>query len=179
MEKNALPTFEEMNSMLRYEGGHLYRKVRRGHFAVGTRLSALNNGYITLRINRRSFCAHRIVWLLNTGKWPTKFLDHINGNRSDNRFENLRECTQSQNLANRKRNKGRLLPKGVYLKAGRFIARLDQKWLGSYTNPDDAAEAYDKALVERFGEFAKTNSMIQMESKLLTENSEAPHEHSR
>jgi hypothetical protein len=46
--------------------------------------------------------AHRIIWALKTGSWPKFYIDHVNGIRSDNRFENLRECTLAENAQNQK-----------------------------------------------------------------------------
>lgn len=46
--------------------------------------------YIRLHIDGNHYRAHRVAWLLMSGDWPSKQIDHINGNRSDNRIENLR-----------------------------------------------------------------------------------------
>lgn len=85
-----------------------------------------SSGYITLSIDRRNVGAHRVAVALMTGKYPEQDVDHINGDRGDNRWENLREATRSQNLMNRKPNSGRSLPKNVYLHkpSGRFIVKM-------------------------------------------------------
>ena len=62
-------------------------------------------GYIRVNIpengkNPPQIFAHRIAWFLYHGKWPEKYIDHINGNRSDNRIENLREVSHSENCKN-------------------------------------------------------------------------------
>lgn len=54
-------------------------------------------------IKGRYLYASRLAWLLVTGDWPSDQLDHINGDVLDDRFANLRECTQSQNMANARR----------------------------------------------------------------------------
>lgn len=62
-------------------------------------------GYKTGRINDRLFYAHRIVWAMLTGSWPANEIDHINGNPSDNRIENLRDVSHKQNLRNQSTRK--------------------------------------------------------------------------
>lgn len=64
-----------------------------------------NQGYFSLSINRKKYLAHRVAWLLMTGSWPNKQIDHINGVRSDNRFVNLREVSHSENQQNMKKSK--------------------------------------------------------------------------
>ena len=67
-------------------------------------------GYINVKIKhgpknkRKSYMAHRVIWLLVTGSWPPKGfeIDHIDGCRSNNRFKNLRLVTRSENQQNRK-----------------------------------------------------------------------------
>jgi len=60
-------------------------------------------GYIKIRIGKKRFRAHRLAFLFMTGKMPNN-IDHINGIKDDNRWDNLRECTQNQNCRNRKVN---------------------------------------------------------------------------
>lgn len=65
------------------------------------------DGYLILKIKGKQYKAHRIVYLLCTGKFPNGELDHINRVRDDNRIENLRIVTRKENIANttRKINK--------------------------------------------------------------------------
>ena len=90
--------------------------------------------------------------------------DHINGDSLDNRRENLRICTHAENLRNRKMNSGNKSGyKGVYWfsQRGKWRAAITLNGknvhLGLFTDPADAAKAYDKAAQEHFGEFARTN----------------------
>lgn len=56
--------------------------------------------YRRVRLGKKMVLVHRVVWLMQTGEWPTGEVDHINGDGLDNRWENLRDVTPSQNKAN-------------------------------------------------------------------------------
>ncbi len=60
-----------------------------------------SNGYLLISVFKKRIMAHRLVWLLAYGEWPSHDVDHINGNRDDNRLENLRAVTRAENLKNR------------------------------------------------------------------------------
>lgn len=94
-------------------------------------------------------------------------VDHINGNRLDNRKENLRICTKSQNLRNQHKTCGSSKYKGVSwrVRANKWESRIyvDGKklFLGLYSDEEDAAKAYDKAAIQHYKEFAKTNILLK------------------
>ena len=126
------------------------------------------HGYRAIRINGRCYYEHRLAWLYQMGFWPSGGLDHININRVDNRLSNLRESTQSLNLANspvrvdnssgfkgvswnKRRNK-----RHAAINAGMRIH------LGYFDKPHLAYAAVCLAARKRFGEFARVYEPDQL-----------------
>lgn len=58
------------------------------------------DGYVQIRVDGQIYRGHRLAWLIVTGDWPRQVIDHINGVRSDNRWANLRDTSQSVNSRN-------------------------------------------------------------------------------
>jgi hypothetical protein len=113
--------------------------------------------YVIIGVDRARWLAHRLAWLYMTGKWSKVDIDHINGNRSDNRWINLREATRSQNVGNSKLSSAnRSGFKGVHFdkSRGKWMASIAidgfQFNLGRYTKIEDAIEAYRFAAETRF-----------------------------
>lgn len=104
----------------------------------------------------------RIIWLWMTGEWPDdNEIDHIDNDGWNNRWENLRKATHSQNAKNLrlKSNNTSGFPGVSYDKRReRYRARITvdwkEKWLGYFETLDDAVKAYRKAAVRYHGEFA-------------------------
>lgn len=95
--------------------------------------------------------------------------DHINGNKLDNRRENLRKCSARQNSQNRKKRKDahgslfkgvsvRMMARGKVFSARIKIGKLNKR-LGSFQSEIDAALAYNSAAIAAWGEFAKLNEV--------------------
>jgi hypothetical protein len=119
----------------------------------------MRTGYTVVSLKRSSWQAHRLIWLMVYGEDPGPHeIDHINGDRSDNRLINLRLATAAQNRQNSSARRGRQLPKGVKKNKGRYGARITCEktvhWLGTYDTPEEAHEAYRKAANALHGEFA-------------------------
>jgi len=105
---------------------------------------------------------HRIVWKTHFGKIPVGMdVDHINQDKSDNRIENLRLGTRSQNKSNSKKHKdNRSGFKGVtyYKRYNKWMAQISHNYkkitIGYFDTPQEAHAAYKKKAIELFGEFA-------------------------
>lgn len=86
----------------------------------------------------------RLIWFYMTGAWPIGVIDHINGNKNDNRFVNLRDVTQAANNSNKhkpqRNNKLRVL--GVNKVGNKYRARSNRKHLGMFLTKQEAHEAY-------------------------------------
>ena len=120
------------------------------------------DGYRRILIYKRTYLAHRVVWAFFYGTWPTKHLDHINGNRDDNRIENLREASARENMHNRKLQADNTTGfKGVIRDGYRFRARIKvngkQTSLGSFKTAEEAHTAYCAAADKHYGEFARAS----------------------
>lgn len=99
-----LITQEHLKSLLTYDPntGELRNRVHRNPRAPkGARAGSLTtDGYISVAIYGRRYQAHRLIWLYMTGEWPSLEIDHINRDRRDNRWENLRVVSRLHNSWN-------------------------------------------------------------------------------
>ena len=126
---------------------------------VGKVAGSLNQtGYRQIKIDGRMHCAHKLAWLWGTGEWPSGELDHINRCRDDNRVENLRPATRSQNCSNTKLHKSNTTGfRGVCAHRGRWEASIGRDgkryYLGAFRDKADAAAAYDRAARAVHGDF--------------------------
>lgn len=120
------------------------------------------HGYIYIKIDGRSYKAHRLAWFYVYGVWPKGPLDHKDRDRANNRIKNLRPASRFQNCANRSKNKSILSGyKGVRRMKNRWNARIQVRGktysLGCFDAPEEAARAYDDAAVKHHGLFACVN----------------------
>ena len=113
-------------------------------------------GYIGLCVGGKRFWSHRVIWKMQTGCDPISGIDHRNGNKTDNRWRNLREATQQQNLWNLPTKRGRL-PTGVYVRrSGHYSVKAGKVYLGTFDTAKKAGEAYRSYVKRTRGEFAAT-----------------------
>lgn len=108
---------------------------------------------------------HRVCFFMHYGFEPPE-VDHVNGDRKDNRAENLREATSSENHCNRSVVVSKSRLKGVYTHrcTGKFFSQIVKHkktiYLGIFEKEVDAAIAYDAAAERLHGEFARTNRSL-------------------
>lgn len=141
----------EVADMFLYDAhtGNLLRKKSVGGSLAGSVAGTkTDNGYINVSVKGRLYRAHRLVWLICKGNWPHGDIDHIDGNRSNNKIENLRQTTRSENMQNQRfprgNNKNGLL--GISSNKGRWMARINvngkQIYLGTFDSPEIAHSTY-------------------------------------
>ncbi len=160
-------TTERLREVLAYDPdtGVFTWRVARGRQSAGAVAGSLNgSGYLLIRIDRRSYPAHRLAFVYMTGAWPENEIDHMNLDRADNRFENLREATHSQNMANgRRRSNNTSGLKGAHWRKRnrRWQAQIRvagrKKHLGYFDTPEEANAAYREAATQHFGKFARAS----------------------
>lgn len=120
-----------------------------------------SGGYLRVRVDCRVYFCHRLAWLYEYGEFPSKFMDHINGDRQDNRISNLRQVSLSQNGFNRKMQSTNTSGvKGVSwckeMKKWRAVIMHEGKHIhvGYFVEKIEAAEAIEKVRNELHGAFA-------------------------
>ena len=161
MKTNELAA-DLLRELFEYRDGELYWKQPGKSRQMGRPAGGINgDGYRRIKINRKLYAVHRLVWVMH-GNDPVPFVDHINGDVLDNRIENLRAATHSQNCMNRRqRSDNKSGIKGVMRKKDKWYGCVTLNYkvypAGYFDRKEDAAAAVDKLRKELHGEFARAN----------------------
>lgn len=162
--KDSKLTQERLKSLLSYDpisGSVRWREYRSGTRSFDREAGHLNEqGYRMLCVDREHILAHRVIWMYVHGRWPLHFIDHIDGNRSNNSIANLREASDLQNARN-------ALAKGFYLekrvKSRPYVVEIKVRrkkiQVGRFATESAARTAYLEATRKYFGEFSAADRM--------------------
>lgn len=146
-------------------GIFIWRRKLNRSVCVGSRAGGMQTGgYRRIVIDKVGYCEHRLALLYVTGAWPIEQVDHRRGIRDDNRFAELRPASHGENMRNRKRQGNNTSGfRGVsrYSNSTRWRANIrlngTRRYLGCFTSPEAASQAYEAAAAELFGSFNRTN----------------------
>lgn len=171
IENDSTLTQERLKKVINYDSGTgefiwLHNRIRTD--LIGMPAGSINgDGYRTIRIDRVLYQAHRLAFLYMTGKFPPADVDHINRNRADNRWDNLREATRSQNCFNKAMiSTNTSGVKGVYWhkrnKKWTVRVQIEKKfsYLGIYEDLELAELVANEARVKYYGDFFKKKDLI-------------------
>lgn len=130
--------------------------------SVGDVAGSDDKGHLIVGIDGVKIYAHRVAWAMHFGEWPDNFIDHIDGDVTNNAISNLRVATHAENMANSKksiRNSSGF--KGVHFhkQSKKWRARIRANGahhsLGLFDAPEEAHMAYMDAALRMKGEFAR------------------------
>jgi hypothetical protein len=173
--KEQILTQERLKEVVTYDpntGVFVWKNARGSQRAGAVAGGMTVDGHWRIKIDRNLYFAHRLAWLYAYGFFPDCEIDHKNCVASDNRLDNLRQATHSENNWNRPAYRNnRLGIKGVRRYSdNRFTAQIKVNGrklnLGYFADAESASQAYQKAAEKYFGEFARHSSL---------ENSADPH----
>lgn len=131
---------------------------------AGKRAGSKNGrDYFHIRINGSQYRSNRLAWLWMTGEWPKAHIDHIDCDKTNDRWANLREATHAQNMANKPVQQNNTSGfKGVswHKQHGKWQAYIKlngrRRYIGYFDDLEQAAAAYQRAAIDAFGSFARS-----------------------
>ena len=146
-------TKEELHEMFEYRDGKLYNKINRGGGAsIGKEAGGLNttpksnNKYSRISINYRTYRVHRLIWIMFNGYISKDYeIDHIDGDKLNNKIENLRLVTQQENSFNNTLVRGYSWHKASNKWRAYIVLNQKQKHLGLFNTKQEAKDVYLQA----------------------------------
>jgi HNH endonuclease len=160
-------TLSDVAAIVSYDSdsGIFTRRKSAPHAPVGAVCGMLHHaGYILIRVRCFRIPAHRLAWMFSHGEWPSTDVDHIDGDRSNNRIANLRlalGCGNAQNSARRKDNKTGFKGVSYFPRNRKWGAQIQSKgerlFIGLFTSPELAHAAYSAEAIRLHGEFARVS----------------------
>lgn len=155
-------TQQQVRSLLDYEpdtGTFRWKVLMAPRAPIGAIAGNVHDkdGRVRISIAGRMYFAHRLAWFWMTGEWPPNDVDHINGDSADNRWDNLRLATRSENLRNRVSKPSNSGFRGVFKRSDGWFAKIQvnrkQIYLGLFKTVEEADAAYKAAVKKYHGEF--------------------------
>lgn len=126
-----------------------------------------SKGYKFFRYKKKFYFAHRVCWLLALKEWPEGEIDHINGDKKDNRISNLRVVTRAENMRNTPSMRDTTSKyKGVFWhkvnKKWRSVITIDKvkTHLGMFDTEEEAAMVYNQRAQKEWGKYARLNQVF-------------------
>jgi hypothetical protein len=148
-----------LHELFDYKDGQLINKTkRRSQVTVGSPAGHKTvRGYTNIRVNGKMYKAHRLIYLYHFGVMP-EIVDHIDCDRTNNRIENLRACTKSENGMNRAGGYAKTGLRNVYRRGNKYQVHMKKNgthhYVGTFDCIDDAVVAASTARAQLFGDFA-------------------------
>lgn len=169
--KNSLPkssenliSIERLKEVFYYDhnlGWLIWLIKPNRNIAINSRAGSLkSDGRRYVRIDNVEYLEHILIWFYMTGRWPKNLIDHKDLNKSNNKWENLREANYSQNGFNcNPRSTNKLGYKGIKFFKGKYRVRImingKEIHIGSFNTLEEAVEARNSKGIELAGEFYK------------------------
>jgi len=165
-------TQTRLRELLEYDpdtGVFRWRKGGTGRYYPGRVAGATNvQGYRVISFGGERLRAARLAWLYMTGEWPDKHIDHINGDPGDDRWCNLREASESQNMSNvklRAHNTSGAIGVSWNKRRGKWHARVNFELVtyhvGYFDSFEEAVKARDMKATQLHGAFAQLNNLVE------------------
>ena len=162
-----LVSIERLKFILEYHSdGYFIRKSKvNRNTIIGSKAGYIrDNGYVVVRVDNVDYLEHRLVWFYMTGEWPKENIDHIDLNKTNNRFDNLREASPTENNFNcvaRKTSKSGF--KGIRLFKGKYRVRITinnkEIYIGSFLSLEEAIAARNAKGLEIGGVYYRPDNI--------------------